>query len=61
MKKSEVVEHFGSASKVAKALNITRMAVSAWPEIVPIQRQYELEHITKGALKAKKPEWMEIR
>ena len=53
MKKSEVLEHFGTMEKVAEALGITRMAVSQWPgDHVPMRRQYELERVTKGELKA---------
>lgn len=56
MKKSDVIAYFGSRNKVAAALGITRVAVSTWPEIVPRLRQYELEELTGGKLKADRRE-----
>ena len=53
MRKSEVIAHFGSQSEVARQLNVSRMAVSAWAEdAIPMRRQYEIERLTKGVLKA---------
>lgn len=52
MDKSTVIAHFGGSAKVAAALGISRQAVYGWPEIVPPRRQYEIERITDGALKA---------
>lgn len=53
MRKSEVLAYFGNQSEVARALGITRMAVRQWPDdSVPMRRQYEIERITNGALKA---------
>lgn len=57
MKKSNVIEHFGSQYRVAKALTdagypITQPAVSSWPETIPEKRAYQLERITNGELKA---------
>ena len=53
MTKSEIIAHFGNGSKAAQALGITRMAVNSWREnAVPMLRQYEIERLTKGALKA---------
>ncbi|MCO3711310.1 Cro/CI family transcriptional regulator [Pseudomonas aeruginosa] len=51
MTKTQVISHFRGVSKVAKALNITYEAVRQWPEEIPKLRQYEIERITKGALK----------
>ena len=61
MKKSDAIEHFGSASNVAKALNIHPAAVYQWPEIVPLRRAYELEIITNGELKAPRPNAPEVQ
>ncbi|WP_412469413.1 Cro/CI family transcriptional regulator [Pseudomonas aeruginosa] len=56
MTKTQVISHFRGVSKVAKALGITYEAVRQWPEEIPKLRQYEIERITKGALKVpKKP------
>ncbi len=52
MTKSEAVAHYeGSISKLAKALDVSYEAVRQWDEI-PELRQYQLEVITDGALKA---------
>lgn len=52
MKKAEVVSFFGNQTKVAKALGITHVAVSKWGDDIPQLRAYQIERITKGALKA---------
>jgi len=52
MKKSDAIQYFKSASKVARALGLTRMSVSRWGEEVPPRRAFEIERITNGALKA---------
>ncbi|WP_273859561.1 Cro/CI family transcriptional regulator [Photobacterium sp. GSS17] len=55
MDKQEVINHFGSGAKVAKALGIKPSAVYQWPEKVPLLRAYQIEQITNGELK-RKPE-----
>lgn len=57
MKKSEVLNHFGSQRAVAQKLTaagypISQPAVCQWPEEVPLLRAYQIERITNGALKA---------
>ena len=51
MRKTDVINHFGSKSAVARALGITPQAVSIWPERVPELRAYQLEQLTGGQLK----------
>lgn len=51
MTKSQAIKHFGSISALARALSVTYEAVRQW-EVVPELRQYQIERITKGALKA---------
>lgn len=55
MTKSEVVNHFGGVSQVAKALGLSYEAVRQWPESIPKLRQYELERITAGKLAVSQP------
>jgi len=55
MKKIDAIEHFKSASNLAKELGISRMAISQWGENVPPLRAFELERITNGELKADFP------
>jgi len=52
VKTKTVVDFFGSKKKVASALGITPSAVTMWGSEVPELRQYQLEHLTGGALKA---------
>jgi DNA-binding transcriptional regulator YdaS (Cro superfamily) len=51
MLKTDVIAHFGSQAKVARALIITETAVSLWKEIIPEGSAYKIESLTKGALK----------
>lgn len=53
MTKSQAIQHFGSISALAKALGVTYEAVRQWKD-VPELRQYQIERITGGALKAGK-------
>jgi transcriptional repressor of cell division inhibition gene dicB len=50
MRKSDVKKHFGSSSSIAKALGLTRQAISMWPERVPEGAAYKLQMITGGKL-----------
>lgn len=50
MKKTTVIEHFGTATAVAEALHISPQAVSKWPEIIPEGAAYKLQVITAGRL-----------
>lgn len=51
MKKQNVIEHFKTATAVADALNISRQAVSDWPDIIPEGAAYKLQVITAGLLR----------
>lgn len=51
MTKTQAIKHFGSVSALAKALSVTYEAVRQWDD-VPELRQYQIERITHGALKA---------
>ena len=55
MKPQDVIEHFGGQQKmVAQALGITIGAVSQWVTggRVPMGRQWQIEAITRGKLRA---------
>ena len=51
MKKTDVLDYFGSASKAAKALRISPAAVSMWPDVLSDRTAYKIELVTNGALK----------
>lgn len=52
MKKQAAIDYFGSASKVSIVLNISRQAVSKWPEKIPEKQALKLEKLTRGELRA---------
>ena len=52
MKKADAINHYGSPTLLAKALGITLQAIGQWGEEVPLLRQYQLESLTDGQLKA---------
>ncbi|ANO90442.1 TPA: Cro/CI family transcriptional regulator [Escherichia coli] len=51
MKTQDAVAFFGTKAKVARALDVSQVAVTRWGAIVPKGRALELEKLTDGALK----------
>lgn len=52
MKLSEAVAIFGTEAELARKLGIKPQAVYQWGDKVPMRRQYQLQLLTKGKLKA---------
>lgn len=52
MKSSEVKKHFGGIRATAAALRISYEAVRKWGDYPPLGRQYQIQALTKGRLKA---------
>lgn len=52
MTKSEAISIFGSGAELARALGITRAAISQWPEIL---HQRDIDRVTGAALRLGKP------
>jgi len=53
MKTSDVIKYFGGTQvAVAKALGITKASVNSWGAYPPPGRQYQIEVLSKGELKA---------
>lgn len=52
MKRQTAIDYYGSIPKLAQALKITYEAVRQWGDVVPELRQYQLEKLTDGKLKA---------
>jgi len=50
MLKTNVIEHFGTATKVARFLSITPIAVHYWGDVIPKGRATELHLLTSGEL-----------
>lgn len=55
MKTVEAVAHFGNRVRLARALGIEPSAVSQWGEQPPRGRQFQIELLTRGQLKAVRP------
>lgn len=53
MHRDDAIKFFGSPAAVARALGITRAAVSKWPEVIPEGSAYKLEVVTGGKLRVK--------
>ncbi|MBB3103765.1 Cro/CI family transcriptional regulator [Azomonas macrocytogenes] len=52
MKTTDATAYFGSKKKLAEALGISPSAVTMWGSVIPELRQFQLERLTNGALKA---------
>lgn len=52
MKTQEVIDHFGSKAAIAELLGCHKSTVSMWGDEPPLGRQYEIQALTKGKLKA---------
>lgn len=51
MKKLEVIAYFGGVTNTAKALGISKAAVSLWREDIPYGRACQVQLVSKGQLK----------
>lgn len=50
----QLIKHFKTQAALARALNLQRMTISNWKNRgIPTGRALELEHMTKGRVKAK--------
>lgn len=52
MTTEDVVKHYGSKAEVARALGIDKAAISQWGDEPPHSRQFQIQCLTKGKLKA---------
>ena len=50
----EAVDHFGSKKALADSLGLVRSTITNWGDEIPDVRQYQIQVITKGKLKAAK-------
>jgi DNA-binding transcriptional regulator YdaS (Cro superfamily) len=55
MTKEQAIRHYGTQAALARALGIHRAAINGWGEQIPLGRQYQLEVLTQGVLKADRP------
>lgn len=52
MTTQEAIEFFGTKAAIAKALGCSPAAVTMWGDEPPFVRQYQIQRLTKGKLKA---------
>jgi len=50
MLKSDIINHFGSPAKAARALHITQGAISQWGETIPEKQALRLGRMTTNNL-----------
>lgn len=53
MWKSSVYRYYKSFKAIAKAVGISKSAVSQWPDLIPEGMAYKIESITGGKLKVR--------
>jgi hypothetical protein len=56
MDKTSAIDYFGSTGALAKACDVGSSAVSQWPEQLPFKVQCLIQVLTKGKLKAERPQ-----
>lgn len=54
MQITELIEYYGSSGEVARAVEVSKQAVSKWTVqgFIPFNTQYRIEVLTDGKLKA---------
>tara|TARA_S200002703_G_scaffold59400_2_gene51520 strand:+ start:364 stop:528 length:165 start_codon:yes stop_codon:yes gene_type:complete len=52
MTTQEAIDHYGDIKSLAAALNIWPHSIYRWGDNPPMLRQFELERLTDGGLKA---------
>jgi transcriptional repressor of cell division inhibition gene dicB len=55
MTTEQAIKHYGGVAKLAKALGITKQAIAQWSDSPPLARQYQLQVMTCGVLRASAP------
>jgi 3-deoxy-7-phosphoheptulonate synthase len=55
MKTTEAIAYYGSKAALARALRLTRGAITRWGEEPPVGRQHQLQALTLGQLRADDP------
>ncbi len=51
MLKQQLIDHFGTGTRLAEFLNISQSSVSQWGDVIPEKQALRIEKLTKGALK----------
>lgn len=54
MKTADAIQFFGGKKiDLAKAIGVSPSAITQWGDDVPVLRQYQIERLSKGKLKAR--------
>jgi hypothetical protein len=61
MTKQQAIDYFGGRRELAAALKIWPHNISRWGDRPPIKRQYQLEVMTNGRLKADRSEFGSVK
>ncbi|WP_409419760.1 Cro/CI family transcriptional regulator [Marinomonas sp. RS-M-Aa-14] len=51
MLKQRLIDHFGSATRIAEFLKISQSSVSQWGVVIPEKQALRIEKLTNGALR----------
>jgi len=51
MNKQDVISHYGTATKVATAIGVSKATVSLWKEVIPWKYALLIEKVSDGQLK----------
>jgi len=51
MNKQDVISYYGTATKVALAVGVSKATVSLWKEVIPWKYALLIEKVSKGQLK----------
>lgn len=52
MKLADAIKYAGNATSLAELIGVTPSAICQWGDVIPDNRQLQLERITLGALRA---------
>lgn len=56
MKKQDVIDFFGSASKTARALGMAKSAITSWKEVIPASRWTHVQIVMEQEQKRREEE-----
>lgn len=54
MELKQAIKHFGTKAELARKMGVTRQAITGWGDGIPAGRQFQLEVLTGGKLKAER-------
>lgn len=62
MRKKDALAHFdGNGARLGRAIGVTRVTVSEWPDVIPLEPARALEIVTGGKLKVNESLYERLR